>query len=263
MSSSSKYVKIIAYLLAIAIILGICSLIYNFVMLFVPVNNKIEVKEYTKTYKNVKELDIDLSSSSLTIEKGETFKIEAKDLPAKIKVSNDDGKVKIKMKKSYFNINTGNIVITVPEELEYLSLNAGAGNIEMSNIIVRRVRIDLGAGMSHFDNVEFKNVRINGGAGNLEITNSKLTDAKIDSGVGKIDISAYLYGNNSIECGVGKTSVTLLGDDDMYSLELEKGIGSILLDGKEYNGDVNYGKGKNKVEIEGGIGEISVRFRKR
>lgn len=262
MSGSSKYIKIVAYLLAVAIILGICSLIYNFVMLFVPVNNKIEVKEYSKTFKNVKELDIELSSSSLTIEEGDIFKIEARDLPAKIKVSNDDGKVKIKMNKSYFNINTGNIVITVPKKLDYLLLRAGAGNIDISDIVVKKVRIELGAGSSRFDNVEFKNAKINGGAGNLEINDSKLTDAKIDAGVGKIDISAYLYGDSDIECGIGKTSITLLGDEDMYSLGIEKGLGTILLDGKEYSGDVNYGKGENKIEIEGGIGEISVRFRK-
>lgn len=266
MSTAQKGIKIIAYLLAITIIVGICSGIYNLIMIFTPVNNKIEVKELKKEYKEINKLDISLGASSLTIEKGDKFLVEAYNLPSKLDIEEKGKKLVISMKKSITNINNinnGEIKITIPDNLDKLKIRAGAGTIDISDININDVDIELGAGNTKIDNVKFSNVEINGGLGNLEITDSELKDLLLEAGAGNIHISSKLLGKNTIKCGVGKTSLTLIGSDDDYTIKAKKGLGSLTIDGKDYGDEVNFGEGKNKINIDGGVGSINIRFKRR
>ena len=54
--------------------------------------------------------------------------------------------------------------------------------------------------------------------------------------------------------------ITLIGNKDDYKLDLEKGLGSITVDGKDVSDFGSSGNGTNKVDISGGIGAINVRF---
>ncbi len=261
MSSFQKGIKIAAYILAILIVVSMCSAVYNLFMTFVPVNDKIVVKEYSKTYKHVEDLDIEITAASLNIEKGEEFKIEASNLPSKLKVKKDGNKVKIKMAKSFANIHIGEITITVPEKLDDFSLEAGAGSINISDIEADNADIKLGVGKSNFENVKFNDVEITGGAGKTTITKSELKNLNLEAGAGSLHVSAYLKGSSKINCGVGQVSITLLGEEDDYKIKAKKGLGSLNINGKDYGQEINYGDGKNKVTIEGGIGEINIRFK--
>ena len=67
-------------------------------------------------------------------------------------------------------------------------------------------------------------------------------------------------GNSKIECGVGAVELNLLGNQENYQLNVEKGIGSIYVADKIYNNDDTIGNGNNHLKIEGGIGSIKVGF---
>ena len=60
--------------------------------------------------------------------------------------------------------------------------------------------------------------------------------------------------------GVGESNITLLGSKEDYKLELEKGLGNISVDGVNVSDYGSSGNGTNKVEINGGVGSINVRF---
>ncbi len=234
MSTKDRIIKCFAILLAISIILGICNLFYTVIMSIVPVNTKIVVKEYKKEFKNINSLDIKLSAASLTI----------------------------KQNASYFNVNNGDITITVPKELKDVLIKGGAGKITISDLTMNKLNIEIGAGRTDIDNIETKKTKIEGGAGSLNITSSKLNDLKLSAGAGSVSINSYIYGDSKIECGIGRTNISLFGKEDDYQIKAKKGLGNLIISGKEYGNEVNYGNGKNKIQIEGGIGEISVRFKK-
>ena len=77
-------------------------------------------------------------------------------------------------------------------------------------------------------------------------------------GVGEAKIEGDLLGESEVDCGVGELTLTL-GKQTDYQVHLEKGLGSIFVNGSEYGGGV-YGNGNNKVEIDGGVGRINVKF---
>ena len=55
----------------------------------------------------------------------------------------------------------------------------------------------------------------------------------------------------------------LIGEEDDYKIELDKGIGEATLDGKEMSDDSVYGAGENYVEIDGGVGKLNITFREK
>lgn len=263
MSETQKIIKIIAYLLAISIIIGICTGVFNIINAFIPTTEKIVVDDYYKEFTNIRELNMSINAADLIINEGETFSIKAEKLVSKIIVKEDNGKIKIKQNKVRVNNNSsGLIVITIPSTLNKLYLDGGAGHITINDIKSKSTKLSLGFGQVDINNVEFGNTDISGGAGNIEINKSTIEDLKLDSGAGRIKINAELKGESNIDCGVGEMNILLLGGEDNYKIKAEKGIGNITIDNKNYGDEITYGKGKNYIKINGGVGNVSIRFQK-
>ena len=78
--------------------------------------------------------------------------------------------------------------------------------------------------------------------------------------MGEFDFSGRLTGKSEIDSGVGAINIKLLDNSDNYTINVDKGIGSITLDGKKLEMDRVYGTGQNYLDIDGGIGEIKIDF---
>ena len=68
-------------------------------------------------------------------------------------------------------------------------------------------------------------------------------------------IHGQLLGDNKISCGIGKVDLVLKGND--YTIDFDSGVGKTQYNGKIIQ-DGTYGSGINRIEIDGGIGDISV-----
>lgn len=270
MSSVQKIIKIFAIILSVFIILNIVSAIMFGLSMFANIgirNDKIEVESFSETYQNVNEIDIDAISSNIIIKTADKFRVEASNLKNQFSSKVINGKLKVEERKRWIFANNfaGEIIIYVPEKspLNKLKIDAGAGKIEIENIIADEFDLNQGAGIVKISNSGFNKTDIDGGAGKIEIISSVLNDLKLDAGVGKIEVEAYIKGKSKIECGVGETNITLLGEEKDYSIVAEKGIGSIRIEGKEQSSSTQYGIGENKIDIEGGIGSINLKFETR
>ncbi len=263
MSSTQRIIKIFAYLLAVSIIIGICTGIFNIINTFIPVTEKVVVDDYYKEFKNITEINLDINAADLSIEEGDIFSIKAENLVSKIIVKEENGRIKIKQNKIRItNRSAGSITITVPDKLDRFTLDGGAGKIRITDLVAKKAKLSLGFGQVEIDNVDFGNTTINGGAGNIEINKSVMKNLNLEAGAGNVRINAELIGESNIECGVGEVDILLLGDEDKYKITAEKGLGSITINNKNYGDEITYGKGENVVDIEGGVGSISVRFQK-
>ena len=80
-------------------------------------------------------------------------------------------------------------------------------------------------------------------------------------GIGKVEINADIKGNSTISCGIGELILDLLGNKDDYQVIVDKGVGSVKVDGIKKKDDSIYGNGLNKINIDGGIGTIHVDFK--
>ena len=96
--------------------------------------------------------------------------------------------------------------------------------------------------------------------GKTTIKNSILNNLNINTGIGKTTLSAELLGTTKIDNGIGKTSIKLIGSGNNYQINIDKGIGSYKVNGKSINDNQTIGNGINKININGGIGSISLDF---
>lgn len=266
MTNKEKAIKIGAIGLAVVLIIGIFSLIVSLIgnILGVFFGSGASGVNFSESYTGVSGIEIEALSSWVEIKTGDEFRVEATDVGKNFTAKVKNGVLYIEESKSLIGINdnSGKIEITVPEGsvLESLDIDTGAGKFVIDGIEVKEFDIDHGAGMLVIENSIFNEDDIDGGAGEIKISNTTLNNLDLDSGVGRVEIMATIRGNSQISCGVGEIDITLLGEEDDYSISLNKGIGNIKIkDIDQVNGTV-YGSGSNKLKIDGGIGSISIDF---
>ena len=157
------------------------------------------------------------------------------------------------------------ITIYLPEdvELEETDIQVGAGIVDVTGLIAKNVEFNFGAGNVNMQNITVKNnAKIECGAGQVIIKNSELANANIEAGVGKLVYSGDLTGNTQIDCGVGDVELELTGDAEKYAIHTEKGIGDIKINDSSVANDSTIGNGENKIDIEGGIGNVDIKTSK-
>lgn len=264
MTNKEKAIKIGAISLAITLIVSILSLIINIFSsifnLFFEENTYKEIT-FSKVYDEIERIEIDGLSSFVTISIGNEFRVETTD---DVKVNFKDKSLEIEEDKSWLKISNTNskVVITIPEDtiLGYLDIDTRAGKFIIDGIVVRDLDIDHGAGQLQINNSYTYKADIDGGVGEISIINTTLNNLDLDSGVGNVELKSIITGNSQVNCGVGKIDITLLGNEEDYSINLNKGIGSIKVDDKGIKTNTIYGSGPNKLKIDGGIGSIKVNF---
>lgn len=263
MSSGQKLIKTVAICFAIFLIANMIGGIFWVLSFFSRASwtSREDYSHYEETYDNVSAIEVDVISSSVMISQGDTFQVVADVVTDSFSSSIKNGTLKVQEKKVWFGSFNGTIHITVPNTvLSQLKVNAGAGEITIDSVKSRDLDVDQGAGILTIYNSLFDHASIDGGAGALNISSSVITDLDLDTGVGKVEIDALLYGKNEIECGVGEVLLHL-GTPEDYQITVEKGLGTIIIDGMNQKDGAVFGSGNNLLSIEGGVGNINVDFR--
>lgn len=265
MSSAQKVIKVVAIALAVFIIVNIFSLIFSGLSMLLDIDFGSDGGNisFEEVYQDIREIEIDGASANVEITSGDEFKVEAKDLDNELTSKVRNGVLKIEENDKWFSgSNKGVIYITVPEGtvLGELSIDMGAGKFKIHDIEVKEFDMDHGAGVLEIDNVKFNSSDIDGGAGTIKIKKSNLNNLDLDAGAGKVEVEASITGKSQISCGVGEVDITLIGNEDDYQIKIEKGIGNVSINGTKQESSTTYGSGINKLDIEGGIGNIKVSF---
>jgi hypothetical protein len=270
MTETQKIIKYCAIALAVVLIVAIIGGILQAVgllrLIFSRGEDSVgEMKAYEVT-GDVRNLKISVSAAVLEIRTGDAFAVESN--YKKLSVECDGGDLTIKTAKQtdrlvfFGNYETATVILTVPEEFSFerIHIEAGAGDMKIAGLTAERFRMELGAGNVEIDRLNVaEKTEIEGGTGNLSLVNATLHDLDMGIGVGQVTVEALFLGDSEIDCGVGKADISLLGDPSDYSIAVEKGLGAATVNGKSVSDDEALGNGKNRLEIHGGVGEISVR----
>ena len=122
--------------------------------------------------------------------------------------------------------------------------------------------ISLGAGEVNIDYIEAREVAdIDGGTGETTIKSGKLSNLSFDLGVGEAELTSELRGDCDMDLGVGSLALTILGEKDDYTIEVNKGIGEYSIDGEKIHDNDKIGEGNNHLQIDGGIGDAKINFK--
>lgn len=213
--------------------------------------------------ETISSLTVKLSGANLQIRTAEAFLVESNH--NYISVKTDNGKLSItETKKVFSSVPQGvTVIIYVPEDFVFgdATIDAGAGKLEIDGLSADALNVSLGAGKANIKNlIANRRAEIDGGAGELIIDGGKLCNLNLDMGAGRLKLESRIEGKSFLDFGVGETELTLLGNREEYSIEIDKGIGKAELAGETMWDDSVYGNGENFIEIDGGIGAITIEF---
>lgn len=273
MSIGQKVIKYLAIAFAIALIVGIITTIVR-VVSSIPLtlkigknnsdsNNVIETSSDFES-ENIAFLDIDIAYSNLTIRKGEYLKVESSD--KNIQCKQDEQKIIIKERNSNWFNNTKKeeLIVYVPENIQFdkVNINTGVGKVNIEILNTKVLKMDLGAGETSIQNINItESAKIDTGAGKVNIKEAKINDLRCDLGIGATEISAKLLENTRIGTGVGSLKLDVLGKKEEYETKVNKGLGNVTIDEEKISDNEVVGNGENKIDIDGGVGEIKINFR--
>ncbi len=266
MTTWQKTVKYLALALAIfitvSIFSGICGAIASLSFLFGHRDSSGELTSYSVD-GTVEELIIDISAAELSIQTGDKLRIDSNHKYLEVKESS--GKLIVSEEQKWFASHPEGIrvEIYIPEgvHFENADMQTGAGSVKIDALSADVLELQLGAGEVQIEKLTAtKKTKIEGGAGELTIREGMLQNLDLDMGVGELNLTGKILGKSHLAYGIGEANVTLLGTADDYRIELDKGIMSAKLEGESIHGDSVYGSGNNQIEIDGGIGELSITF---
>lgn len=262
MNGFSKIVKYLAIALAILLIYGIIKFGYSLIKLgfniFNDENIIIDTTE-TKLENDINIIDVDIKATNLEIKKGNELLVETNN--KNIEIEQKNNKLYIKERKYNFlskNINKGKVVIYIPNEtiFDNVTIDTGAGQINVEYLKSQIIDLDLGAGKLVIDNIDIlEKMKIDGGAGEIIIKNGTIKNLNLDMGVGNLELTANLIGNNEIDAGVGKIEANLTGSN--YDINIDDCLGSKSINNEKIS-NLTTGNGANKLNIDGGVGNITV-----
>jgi len=253
---------------AIFLIVSIFSGIFGVFGLFNGFFGEKGILEESKTYPvsgEINELEIEIAAAKLVVKKTDSFSVESN--LKNLSVKENGNKLTVKDKKMFGGVlNDASVTICIPEDtvFEFLSVKTGAGRLIADILSAERLELELGAGEVVIGELTaLASAEIEGGAGKITVSDGKLKDLDLAMGVGRLELCAELLGESDLELGVGESDLTLLGKKEDYTVDIEKGLGSIRFDGENLSKGGKQGNGPARLDIEGGVGAICLDFKEK
>lgn len=149
------------------------------------------------------------------------------------------------------------LTIELPEkEFDTVKIDAGAGQMKLSDLTCENLDIDFGAGSSEVINVTCKNeADFDLGVGKTVFKDCTFNDSDFDCGVGETDFSGKLLGDAEIDGGIGSINFDIDGCKNDYKIKSDS---KVKINSTTEESELSY---KIKLDIDNGIGEISLNFR--
>ena len=265
MTPLQKVIKYVAIAFALLLIVSIIGGILNAVGVLGGIFDGESVAEELTTHtvtSQIQKLNIQISAADFAIKEGDTFRVESN--LKHLKVEEKDGMLTLRENRIISGSTYKGAVLTVyvpaGTAFESVKLSTGAARVSIDSLTAQVLDFELGAGEVTVGSLTAtKAADIEGGAGRVTISGGAIRNLDMEMGVGQLNLTAALTGECQLDLGVGESNVTLLGEKSDYALDLEKGVGSITVDGEAVTGE-NIGSGPNEVEINGGVGSVNVKF---
>lgn len=220
----------------------------------------------SKTYditEAIDGLEIEVAAAEVKIQQGQEFSVETNGKYIVCETRN--GVLTVKEKNNYSLIRNGyaTVSITIPEgtAFRHVSLETGACQVLVDDLYCETLELEMGAGELVIDRLYVtSSADIQGGAGRLSIGDGEIRGLDLDMGIGELELCARLLDNADIDLGTGSAALALIGTQDDYQIRMDTGLGSAKLEQTPMKDGTVYGSGENRIRIDGGIGDIEIKF---
>lgn len=266
MKTTHKIIKYLAIALAIAIIAGIFGALVSMANGFSGIRFTFGGSKTNadKIFNGSEEsiLYIEIGASKVNIREGDELSGVTDNEYISIETKGNK-LVAIESKHSSIKNDETYLDITIPSDYEFekIVITTGAGTVVAQALRAEKLELTLGAGEVTVDYLcVSKEADIEGGVGKLTVKDGVLHNLDAEMGVGKANIRASIRGESDLETGVGDFELTLLGGKESYKFDATTGIGSCKIGDEKIVGEKVIGSGDNKIDIDCGIGSVTVTF---
>ena len=266
----NKFIKIsISFIIFGLVLIGLATYLNNG---HIPrFSSNFEKKNYTVSINDVKNLDLDIIDSDVTIEENTASKnmeIEYYTaLERKVNIEHIGNKLSIKENKNIVGINFNfftekrKLIIKIPKssnidinsenkigdfiikdlDIKSLMINSKIGDVYLTNISTSDTEIKLATGNLKIDNLKSKNssLKINVATGNIKLNNiNDLKDISIDNKTGDTDLSSSTIKDINITNKLGNIKVSNLPSESLDNINLKTNTGNITLSNLTANNSI-------------------------
>ena len=266
----NKFIKIsISFIIFGLVLIGLATYLNNG---HIPrFSSNSEKKNYSVSVNDVKNLDIDIIDSDVTIEENTVSKnIEIEyytALERKVNIEHIGNKLSIKENKNIVSINFNfftekrKLIIKIPKssnidinlvnkigdyfiknlDIKSLIINSELGDVYITNISASDADIKLATGNLNIDNLNGKNnsLKINVATGNVKLNNvNDLKDISIDNKTGDTDLSSSTIKDINITNELGNIKVSNLPSESSDNINLKTTTGNIILSNLTANNSI-------------------------
>ena len=266
----NKFIKIsISFIIFGLVLIGLATYLNNG---HIPrFSSNSEKKNYSVSVNDVKNLDIDIIDSDVTIEENTVSKnIEIEyytALERKVNIEHIGNKLSIKENKNIVGINFNifsekrKLIIKIPKpsnidinsvnkigdyfiknlDIKSLIINSKLGDVYITNISASDADIKLATGNLNIDNLNSKNnsLKINVATGNVKLNNiNDLKDISVDNKTGDTDLSSSIIKNINITNKLGNIKVSNLLSESSDNINLKPTTGNITLSNLTANNSI-------------------------
>ena len=266
----NKFIKIsISFIIFGLVLIGLATYLNNG---HIPrFSSNSEKKNYSVSVNDVKNLDIDIIDSDVTIEENTASKnIEIEyytALERKVNIEHTGNKLSIRENKNIVGINFNifsekrKLIIKIPKssnidinsenkigdfiikglDIKSLMINSKIGDVYLTNTSTSDTEIKLVTGNLKIDNLKSKNssLKINVATGNIKLNNiNDLKDISIDNKTGDTDLSSSTIKDINITNKLGNIKVSNLPSESLDNINLKTNTGNITLSNLTANNSI-------------------------
>ena len=266
----NKFIKIsISFIIFGLVLIGLATYLNNG---HIPrFSSNSEKKNYTVSVNDVKNLDIDIIDSDVTLEENTSSKnIEIEyytALERKVNIEHTGNKLSIRENKNIVGINFNifsekrKLIIKIPKssnidinsenkigdfiikdlDIKSLMINSKIGDVYLTNTSTSDTEIKLATGNLKIDNLKSKNssLKINVATGNIKLNNiNDLKDISIDNKTGDTDLSSSTIKDINITNEQGNIKVSNLPSESLDNINLKTNTGNITLSNLTANNSI-------------------------
>ena len=278
----NKFIKIsISFIIFGLVLIGLATYLNNG---HIPrFSSNSEKKNYTVSVNDVKNLDIDIIDSDVTLEENTSSKnIEIEyytALERKVNIEHTGNKLSIRENKNIVGINFNifsekrKLIIKIPKssnidinsenkigdfiikdlDIKSLMINSKIGDVYLTNTSTSDTEIKLATGNLKIDNLKSKNssLKINVATGNIKLNNiNDLKDISIDNKTGDTDLSSSTIKDINITNELGNIKVSNLPSESSDNINLKTTTGNITLSNLTANNSITLKSIKGDIIAE-------------
>ena len=244
-------------------------------------SSNFEKKNYTVSIDDVKNLDLDIIDSDVTIEENTASKnmeIEYYTaLERKVNIEHIGNKLSIKENENIVNFSffteKRKLIIKIPKssnidinsvnklgdyfiknlDIKSLIINSKLGDVYITNISASDTDIKLATGNLNIDNLNSKNnsLKINVATGNVKLNNiNDLKDISVDNKTGNTDLSSSTIKDINITNELGNIKVSNLPSESSDNINLKTTTGNIIVSNLTANNSITLKSIKGDIIAE-------------